>query len=296
MCAVGSAQGACFNDFVTKPACARSWIVDSGTCRGISVGGGVDGFGQRCTGGVGGLGAPGATIIGSYTNSTESDVTLDITVGSDGTAGAPGNFGLDGLDGVFPFAPATDGEPGGDGGFGNAGDSSVIAIFTSPIDEPALLVLAGGGEGGTGGDGGGGGTAGDGNNPGVDGVNGIAGVDGEFDGESSSQPNPLPEGWSFGAVGSPGVVFTGDEPEPTTSTSTTLAPTTTVTPTTVTPSTVTPSSAVPVVTHPVSAASAGGQLPATGASTSLPLVMAMVAFALGAVMLLASRRRSANQQ
>ena len=123
---------------------------NGGTAASIDDDGATGGVGGA--GGVGGLGAPGATIIGTYTNSTESDVTLEITVGSDGTAGADGNFGLDGLDGVFPFAPATDGELGGDGGFGNAGDPSVIAIFTSPIDEPALLVLAGGGEGGTGGD------------------------------------------------------------------------------------------------------------------------------------------------
>lgn len=227
-------------------------------------------------GGMGGAGGLGATIVGEYTNDSDVDVTLNVTVGASGVPGTPGDAGVDGVDGTINSPDGANGSDGGNGLPGGAGSDSSIHI-AQLVGDPVLLVTAGAGGGGTGGTGG---SGGDGataelalvpagaitNAPGANGVDGVPGEPGE----ASSLPSPLPQGWEFGGPGTPGVEFIGDAPAPTT----TVAPSTTVAPTTT---------------------AASGQLPVTGTSSSFAVLLAMATSAFGVAMVLASRRRSAHQ-
>ena len=239
-----------------------------------TVAGGLGG-----SGGLGGVGGAGARIEGTFTNDTASPLTLTLTVGVPGLAGP---FGIPGAAGIDALQNPNVPDDGLDGGFGFVGQPGTDGLASSVTIDGENFLIAGAGTGGQSGTGGIGGSGGSGSGtPGTDGEDGFNGDDGSS-GEETSFVSMMVTSSAFATpTGIPIIAFSGEAPEPTTTTPTT-------TPTTEAPvSTTTPTTTAP---RP-----AGGQLPATGLGAGLPLVLGLGGVASGSAMLLAARRRNAEE-
>jgi LPXTG-motif cell wall-anchored protein len=211
--------------------------------------------GNGGAGGLGGGGGAGPRITGSYTNSTDTTVTLSLIVGKNGIDGEDGNAGLAGTSGT-PAGTGTDGSMGTDG---EPGSSSIIFVGLLEdipgyeIDFSKMIAGVEGGEEGTGGEGGKGGTGGSSatyGTAGEKGANGLRGANGEY------YPVQLPDSWSLTEddLGAPSIVFS-----------------------------------VPSV--PETTTTAPLQLPATGSDTSPTVWVTLLILASGASLVVLARRR-----
>ena len=177
-------------------------------------------------GGAGGIGGAGARISGTWTNTTQATVTLDLVVGVDGAAGPSGMNGNPGnsVDPVGPSDSGTTGRDGDQGLFGSDGTITAIELGGS------VIVTAGNGTGGGGASPGNGGTGGTSVGNGTAGRTNGGGFTG-LDGELISLPDPLPTGWTFDVTGpteAPYVQIGGAGVAPITVPTTATTPTTTI--------------------------------------------------------------------